>query len=161
VSYFKRKALAVRLALLAEAPGTLTGSKDRGVPFPLLKAKLDKAFSDLVRMTFADDDGNVKCVTCNKTGHWKTFDNGHFVHRDRFNTRWLLDNCRPQCEYDNRRLDGRPYEFGQELNRQLGPGTAERLIALGAEDAAEIRQKAPQMLLDIRAALKIQRKRFK
>lgn len=160
MSYARKKALGVRLALLAEAPGTNVGGKLND-PWPALKAKLDKAFSELVRRTYADDDGIAKCITCEKTGPWITFDNGHFVPRNNLNTRWDIDNCAPQCPFDNRRRNGRLYEFGQAINKRLGPGNAERLIAKGGKPAADMRDKAPALLIEIRRLLKIQRKRFK
>ncbi len=158
--YARKKALAVRLALLAEAPGTLTGGKDEKTPWPILKAKLDKAFSELVRLTHSDNGGWCKCVTCPTDGYWKGFDCGHFVDRDQLPTRWDLDNCRPQCQVCNRFKTGRRYEFGRALNAE-NPGLADQLILKGKGPSEEIRQQAPQMLIEIRAALKIQRRRFK
>ncbi len=160
MNYARRKALAVRLSLLSEAPGTLAGGQSEKTPWPILKARMDVAFSELVRLSNADDSGFVKCITCGRSGFWKDFDAGHFVTRDHLNTRWDLDNVKPQCQHENRRMGGKPYEFGQALNL-LSAGMADRLIAKGDEPEHQIRQQTPQMLLDIRAALKIQRKRFK
>ena len=161
MSYAKKKAQRVRFQLLADAGCALATPGKKSDPWPVLKAKLDSSFSELVRMTFADDQGRVTCIDgCGETGFWRDFDCGHFVHRDKLPTRWDLDNCRPQNPHCNRRQDGKPYQFGQALNRE-SPGLADRLILKGDGPGHGIRDQAPQMLLDIRAKLKIQRKRLK
>jgi len=115
----------------------------------------------LIRMTHADDNGNVTCIDgCGKSGHWKDFDCGHFVTRDKLPTRWHMDNARPQYPHCNRILNGRQYEFGQGLNRE-SPGLADRMFALSEGPADHIRHNADQLLLEIRAKLKIQRARFR
>lgn len=160
-SYARQKAQRIRLQLLAEAGCPLATPGRKNDPWPALKAKLDKAFSELIRLTHADDQGMVTCIDgCGKTGHWKDFDCGHFVHRDKLPTRWDMDNCRPQAQYCNRKQDGKPYEFGRALNLE-NPGLADRLIEKGAGPGHEIRDRAPAMLLEIRAKLKVQRKRFR
>lgn len=158
MSYAKRKARNTHFALLAE--GALLHGK-KSDPFPILKQKLDKAFSELIRMSHADDNGMVTCIDgCGKTGHWKTFDCGHFVDRDKLPTRWHMDNCRPQNPVCNRMKTGKRYEFGRALNAE-SPGLADRMLLLSEEPGHEVRQRAPAMLLEIRAKLKEQRKRFK
>lgn len=161
MSYMKHKARKVRNELLIEAQCALATSGKQNDPWPLLERKLDKAFSELIRMSHADDRGRVTCIDgCGKTGYWRDFDNGHFADRDRLTTRWHLDNCRPQWPVCNRRKAGKRYEFGRALNAE-SPGLADRMIALSKEPGDQIRQQAPQLLLDIRAKLKIERKRLK
>jgi hypothetical protein len=157
MTYSRRKALKVKFELLAE--GALL-PRQKSDPWPVLKAKLDKAFSELVRRTYADDCGFSKCITCGMVGHWKDFDCGHFVDRDQIPTRWDIENCRPQCEAENRFKSGKRYEFGRALNAE-NPGSADRLILRGKENPELIRMQAPQLLLEIREKLKIQRKRFR
>jgi hypothetical protein len=136
-------------------------TKHDSTPWPILKAKLDKAFSELIRMTHADDNGMVTCIDgCGRSGHWKDFDCGHFVTRDKLPTRWHMDNARPQAGFCNRKCNGKQYEFGQALNRE-SPGLADRMFALSEGPADQVRLNADQLLLEIRAALKIQRKRFR
>jgi 5-methylcytosine-specific restriction endonuclease McrA len=157
MSYYKRKAIKVRNDMLIDGLKTRAGIKLE--PFPITVKKLDKAFSELVRLKGADDDGWCQCVSCAYVGHWKGLDNGHFVDRDHLPTRWDLDNCRPQCPSCNRFKTGRRYEFGMALNRELGPGTAERLIAKGNGPSQQIKDKALELLQDIRLKLKAERKR--
>jgi hypothetical protein len=122
---------------------------------------LDSSFSELVRTTFADENGIVSCIDgCGKTGFWRDFDCGHFVDRDKLPTRWDLDNCRPQHPVCNRMKTGKRYEFGRALNR-ANPGIADRLLEKSEEPGHLIRDQAPEMLLEIRAKLKIQRQRLR
>ena len=159
MSYQKAKAKKVRNELLIDGLKTRAGIKSE--PFPILKVKLDKAFSELVRLKGTDLDGWEKCVTCKSWGHWKSMDCGHFVDRDHLPTRWDLDNCRPQCQKCNRFKTGRRYEFGMALNRELGYGTAERLIEKGSGPSQHIKDTAQELLEDIKSKLNVEKKRFK
>lgn len=160
-SYAARKARNVRFQLLAEAGCPLATPGTEKVPWPVLKAKLDSSFSELVRMTHADDQGRVTCIDgCGRTGFWRDFDCGHFVDRDKLPTRWDMDNCRPQAQVCNRMKTGRRYEFGRALNTESA-GLADRLLEKAEGPADQIRHTADQLLLEIRAKLKIQRKRLK
>lgn len=154
-----RKKKIPRLEWLENIPGAI--KEEKRIPWPILKKRLDDAFSDLIRMTHADDNGMVTCIDgCGRTGHWKEFDCGHFAKRDNLTTRWHLDNCRPQHPYCNRRLDGRQYEFGRALNQE-SPGLADRMMALADKPGDHVRLDAEKMLLEFREMLKIQRKRFR
>lgn len=158
MSYAKRKAMKIKYEMLAE--GALLPGK-KSTPFPILKERLDDVFSELIRLTHADDNGMVTCIDgCGRSGHWKDFDCGHFADRDNLPTRWHLDNCRPQAQYCNRKEKGKRYEFGRALNAE-SPGLADRVLELSEQPGDQIRFKAPEMLIEFRAMLKEQRKRFK
>ncbi len=161
MSYAKRKAQNIRFQLLAEAGSPLATPQKEKTPWPLLKAKLDHDFSELARMSRADQNGMVTCIDgCGQTGHWKDFDCGHFADRDNLPTRWDLDNCWPQSVTCNRFKTGKRYEFGRALNEK-SPGLADRLLLKAKEPANHVRQSADEMLLIIRARLKEERKRLK
>jgi len=161
VTYARRKAQKIRFQLLSEAGCPLATPGKKNDPWPVLKARLDKDFSELARMSRADDLGIVTCIDgCGAFGHWKNFDCGHFADRDNLPTRWDLENCWPQSRPCNRFKTGKRYEFGRALN-EISPGLADRLLLKSKEPGHEIRDKAPELLLEIRAALKIQRKRFR
>lgn len=161
MNYASKKAQRIRFQLLADAGCALATPGRKSDPWPVLKRKLDEAFSELIRLTHADDNGMVTCIDgCGKKGYWKEFDCGHFVDRDKLPTRWHLDNCRPQAPHCNRVKKGMRYEFGRALNAE-SPGLADRMIELSEGPGHEIRDKAPEMLLEIRAKLKEQRKRFR
>ena len=161
MSYTTRKARNVRFQLLADAGCPLATPRKERTPWPLLKEKLDHDFSELARMSRADQNGNVTCIDgCGKTGFWKDFDCGHFADRDNLPTRWFMPNCWPQAQECNRFKAGKRYEFGRALNAMVS-GMADGLLLKAKEPADQIRNGADELLLDIRAKLKIERKRLK
>lgn len=83
----------------------------------VLKKDLDRIFSIYIRQKYSDDNGNVKCYTCSKTGHWKTLQNGHWIPRNNLSTRFSEENCRPQCVGCNMFNKGRPDVFAVNLIR--------------------------------------------
>ena len=95
-----------------------------------LKKKLDRAFSWYIRLTHADEDGNCTCWTCGKVLPWYKIQNGHFVSRRHFATRWRPDNCRPQCYACNIANSGEQWKFGKALDAYYGEGHADRLFRL-------------------------------
>ena len=90
--------------------------------------KLDRVFSEYVRLKNADHAGNCKCITCGKTFHYKNIDAGHFVSRRHIIVRFDELNVFPQCKYCNRFLNGLQYEYGKALDARFGKGTADKLV---------------------------------
>ena len=62
-----------------------------------LVRKLDTVFSRFVRMSWADEGGTVRCVTCGKLLHWKESHASHFCSRRHMSTRWDKMNVHPCC----------------------------------------------------------------
>jgi len=93
-----------------------------------LKAKLDKIFSQYIRLRKADDLGNAKCVTCGTVNHWKKLQNGHFMSRRHLSTRWSEDNCQVQCYSCNVMQQGKQYEYAKWLDNTYGKGKADQLL---------------------------------
>ena len=75
----------------------------------------DTIFSRFVRLKYANENGIVKCYTCDLRVHWSMIQNGHFVKRANLYTRWMEDNCRPQCRNCNEVLYGNILIFRQRL----------------------------------------------
>jgi hypothetical protein len=76
-----------------------------------LIAKLDALFSKCIRNKYAVN-GMVKCFTCPKVLPIARIQNGHFISRANLATRWLENNCRPQCATcnGNHEVNTRPFE---------------------------------------------------
>jgi len=91
--------------------------------------KLDKAFSEFIRLRTANGNGYVQCVTCGKEDHWKNMDCGHFMSRKHMSTRWHEDNCQVQCKSCNVFRYGEQYKYS---------------IWLGAEKADHLHQLSRQ-----------------
>lgn len=95
--------------------------------------KIDRIFSEYIRLKHADHSGNCKCITCGKTFHYKNIDAGHFVSRRFLIVRFDELNVHPQCKYCNRFLNGLAYEYGKAIDMLYGKGTADRLVSLSKQ----------------------------
>jgi len=96
--------------------------------------KLDAEFSRYIRLKYSDHNGYVKCYTCNRIKHYKdSMQNGHFMSRRYYSTRWNEDNCRPQCYGCNCHAQGRSYEFSLNLNKEYGYEISLELLQLSKE----------------------------
>jgi hypothetical protein len=85
-----------------------------------LKKELDRVFSIHIRNKYPK-----RCYTCGKEG--VTLQCGHFVPRQYLATRWSEDNCRPQCVGCNLFGKGQFLVFEENLKRELGEETVEKL----------------------------------
>lgn len=91
-----------------------------------LVKKLDAEFSIFIR-TRKLKDGKAECFTCGKINDWKSLQNGHFMSRKHYSTRWHELNCQVQCVGCNVYRYGEQYKFGRKLNAIHGSGTSEWL----------------------------------
>lgn len=71
-----------------------------------LKAKLDRIFSEFIRLRDTDENGIGRCVSCGKIIHWKDGDAGHFVNRKHLSLRYDEKNVNLQCRSCNRFDEG-------------------------------------------------------
>lgn len=92
--------------------------------------KLDRVFSQFIRLRDANRQGICFCITCGKTFHWKDGDAGHFVQRDRYATRYDERNVHAQCKYCNRFRSGEQSIHGMQIDKKYGEGTAAQLITI-------------------------------
>ena len=92
------------------------------------KRALDQVFSLFIRLRACDSRGYGKCFTCGAIHHYKEVDCGHFMSRSCLSTRFDELNCQFQCKYCNISNSGQQYQFGINLDRVYGPGTAESLV---------------------------------
>jgi len=82
-----------------------------------LKKDLDAVFSRYIRNKYAKD-GMVKCYTCTTIKPVKEMQNGHWIPRNVTATRFLEENCRPQCVACNMFQKGKPDVFAVNLMRE-------------------------------------------
>ena len=92
--------------------------------------RLDKIFSEYIRLKHADKKGMVKCYTCNKKAYWRGegMQNGHFISRRSRILRWDERNCRVQCYACNCMRYGQNYIFAMNLNKEYGYDIAAELL---------------------------------
>jgi hypothetical protein len=80
--------------------------------------KLDSIFSQYIRLRYSKNE-IATCVTCGKSDNWKKMQNGHFVSRKHYATRWDEDNCQVQCSGCNVFRYGEQYLFSKYLGADL------------------------------------------
>lgn len=82
--------------------------------------RLDKLVSQYTRWSRMDRNGNVRCYTCGRAIPWQMIDCGHFRSRRYIQTRFDLDNVRPQCRQCNRYQHGNLEIYKKRLCNELG-----------------------------------------
>lgn len=95
-------------------------AKERGElePVKILIDDLDIIFSQLVRLSHADEHGMVSCFTCDTVKHWKQMQCGHYIPRAQMPTRFSVKNCRPQCKECNEGKNGNLLVFAERLEAE-------------------------------------------
>ena len=104
-------------------------SKKKPTRTQLIKS-LDKVFSIFIRQR---DDG--VCFTCGTRQEWKYMQNGHFVSRGKFATRWDERNCHCQCVGCNVFRNGNYPVYAERMIYLYGPEIIEELNRKGREIA--------------------------
>lgn len=94
-----------------------------------LKAKLDKVFSEYIRLKNANDIGFCRCVTCGKYYHWSKIQNGHYMSRRYMSTRYSEMNCHPQCMPCNVMQHGNIPQYRMWLVKEYGEENVRQLEA--------------------------------
>jgi len=87
----------------------------------------DKYFSLYIRSRDADDNGMIKCISCDDLVHWKKADAGHFIKRQYKSLRFSEKNVSGQCRKCNWLLQGNDINYAKGLERKYGPGIIEEL----------------------------------
>jgi len=95
-----------------------------------LVKKLDTIFSIYIRLRKANKLGIVSCYTCGKKAYWKGegMQNGHFMSRKSYSTRWEDLNCQVQCYACNVMRYGEQYKYGLELQKEYSKDLPEQLL---------------------------------
>ena len=88
-----------------------------------LVKNLDTVFSKYIRIKDAIDE-IAECVTCGKKDHWKKLQNGHFMSRRHYSTRWEENNVGVQCYGCNITNQGQQFLFA----KYLGLEVAEQMV---------------------------------
>jgi hypothetical protein len=92
-----------------------------------LKGKLDRIFSEYVRLRDSDANGYCRCISCGKICRWKEMDAGHFVNRSHMSLRYDERNVNAQCRKCNRFDEGNPTGYMRGLKEKYGSGIIEML----------------------------------
>lgn len=98
-----------------------------------LKKKAWDTISRWVRLSYSDENGMVKCVTCPEKSekiHWKKSQGGHFVNGRGNSILFEEKNIHPQCYACNVILRGNWSEYYAFMKKTYGQREINRLLAL-------------------------------
>ena len=93
-----------------------------------LKTKLDRVFSEYIRLRDSDSFGNCTCITCGKELPWREIHNGHWISRAKLNTRFDERNCSAQCCGCNTFKNGEPQKYWIAMEEKYGREIMDELI---------------------------------
>lgn len=92
------------------------------------KDKLDRIFSEYIRLRDADNNGYIRCISCGKVVFWKDADNGHFINRKHMSLRFSETNCNAQCRACNRFDEGNMTGYNLGMIKKYGQQVVDLLI---------------------------------
>lgn len=115
-------------------------------PLPTLKRKLWKIFSEYIRRRDSQE-GYVKCFTCNRTGHWKDFQAGHYTPQS-IALSLVFDetNVQVQCAGCNLYKRGNQTVYAVELRKKYGENILEELQSKRIENFRYTRADYDEMI---------------
>lgn len=122
-----------------------TKSKLKKVSRSQLVKKLDSVFSQYIRLKDAKD-GIATCVTCGTKDEWKNMQNGHFVSRGKYSTRWSELNCHVQCLRCNVFLKGNYINYTLYMIDRYGREKVDELKSESMELAKFSSQQLKEMI---------------
>ena len=89
--------------------------------------KLDRVFSQFIRLRDRVDGDLCKCCTCGRVKHWKEMDAGHFINRRHYGVRFNEHNVHAQCRFCNRFNEGEQAKYAEFLKEKYRPDIADIL----------------------------------
>jgi hypothetical protein len=103
----------------------VSGKKARKVNY---KKRLWSLVSEYVRRKNADHAGNVACVSCGATRHWKAIHAGHYIAKSLGLAIYFDEqNVHPQCPGCNLFRHGNLPQYALYLRKTYGEGILEAL----------------------------------
>ena len=100
-----------------------------------LVIKADKIMSQYIRRKYLTHEGYLKCVSCGQVKAFEVFDCGHFIKRDKFATRYVEENCHPECKGCN----------GFDIDHLIGY-TEFMIDTYGRDKIAELKKESKRIL---------------
>lgn len=94
------------------------------------KVKLDRVFSQYIRLRDMMTGGYFRCISCGKLLPIKYADCGHYINRKHMSTRFSEVNCNAQCKSCNRFDEGNIQGYRRGLVAKYGE---EKVLLLEAK----------------------------
>jgi len=107
-------------------------------------AKLDRIFSEFIRLRDSNNEGYCQCISCGNVHYFRDIHNGHYVNRKHMNTRFNEKNCNAQCVKCNTFDEGNAAGYTIGLIEKYGKDIIDVLLT-----AKNITQKHSQAELGI------------
>lgn len=82
--------------------------------------KLDKVFSEYIRLRDTNEDGMFTCISCNRILPYEMADCGHYINKKHMSTRFSEKNCNAQCRSCNRYDEGNMQGYRRGLIAKYG-----------------------------------------
>lgn len=98
-----------------------------------LVAKLDKVFSQFIRLRDCMEGGMTMCISCGKVKPFSSMDCGHYHSRRHMGTRWSEDNAHAECNACNRFSSEHLIGYRERLLRKIGE-TRFNMLAVQARE---------------------------
>lgn len=145
----------LRKAIKSKVQKTHTAKPKKKETRSQLVKKLDKVFSEYIRRKDAIE-GISTCITCGDRKEWKLHQNGHYMSRGHYNTRWDETNCHVQCVACNMFRKGNYTEYAlymisrygvdylEELKRKAG--SSNKISTVELRELTEVYKKKLQLL---------------
>jgi hypothetical protein len=95
-----------------------------------MKHKLDKIFSEYIRLRDANNDGIVRCYCCGKSLPWRESENMHFIPRRHLSLRYSETNCHAGCTGCNCYNYGNIEKYTARLKKEYGEDIIDRLTVI-------------------------------
>ena len=95
-----------------------------------LKAKLDRVFSQYIRLRDMMPGGVFRCISCGQIKPIEQADCGHYINRQHMATRFSEMNCNAQCRSCNRFDEGNMQGYRRGLVQKYGE---QRVLLLEAQ----------------------------
>lgn len=94
---------------------------------PNLVDKLDRVFSQFIRLRDTMPNGYFRCISCGEVKPFAKADCGHFFSRSHMSTRYDEDNSHAECSYCNRMKSDHIIGYQVNLIRKIGQKRYDRL----------------------------------
>jgi hypothetical protein len=107
-------------AMYYKKPARKPAGKSRNAT---LKAKLDRVFSEYIRLRDTaghSKEGYFRCISCGQIKPYSQADCGHYIGRQHMATRYNEINCNAQCRFCNRFNEGMKGGYRQGLVKKYG-----------------------------------------
>lgn len=143
--------------ILISFPKALPKRSKNGKTLSELEKTLWNLISKYIRQLHADQNGYVKCYTCNCIYQRKEMDCGHGLPRTKGKATFFEEKLlKPQCVSCNRKFGGMAEIFKRNLDKEFGDGTWDEMVAKSRTTIKRSRSELIEMIHEYRIKIRNQ-----